>query len=125
GDDAERYTVTFTDDFSGWRELQFPFDSFTRKEIGNGAPADGFTLSEVHGWAFGALNTNGQAITWYIDDVPVYGVAPPRPLTVGFAANGFGVTEGRAAGVSVRLSKASEEPVTVSYATADGSAIAG
>ncbi len=125
GDDAERYTVTFTDDFSGWRELQFPFDSFTRKEIGNGAPADGFTLSEVHGWAFGALNTNGQAVTWYIDDVRVYGVAPPRPLTVGFAANSFGVTEGRAASVSVRLSKASEEPVTVSYATADGSAIAG
>jgi beta-glucanase (GH16 family) len=125
GDDAERYTVSFTDDFSGWRELQLPFDSFTRKEIGNGAPADGLTLTTVHGWAFGALSTGGVARTWYVDDVRVYGVAPPRPLTVGFAANSFGATEGRTASVSVTLSKASEAPVTVSYATADGSALAG
>jgi beta-glucanase (GH16 family) len=124
-DDAERYTVSFSDDFSGWRELQFPFDSFTRKEVGNGAPADGFTLTEVHGWAFGALNTDGEARTWHLDDARVYGVAPPRPLTVGFSANSFGATEGRTTSVGVRLSKASEEPVTVSYTTADGSAVAG
>jgi beta-glucanase (GH16 family) len=122
-DDAERYSVAFKDDFTGWQQLQFPFDSFTRKEIGNSAPSDGFTLTEVHGWAFGALSTGGQDRTWYIDNVELYGVAPVRPLSVGFGAN-VTATEGETAVVSVRLSKANDAPVTVNYATSDGSATA-
>jgi hypothetical protein len=59
-DDAERWSVAFKDDFAGWQYLEFPFSSFTRKEIGNGAPNDGFGLTEVHGWAFGTLATGGQ-----------------------------------------------------------------
>ena len=50
-DDAERFTVAFVDDFSGWRLMQFPFADMTRKEVGNGAPNDGFGLSQTHGWA--------------------------------------------------------------------------
>jgi beta-glucanase (GH16 family) len=124
-DDAERYSVSFKDDFSGWQQLQFPFDDFARKEIGNGAPSDGFTLTEVHGWAFGALSTGGVARTWYVDDVELYGTAPVRPLTVAFGSSAVGVVEGRSANVSVRLSKLSDDPVTVRYATRDGSATAG
>lgn len=123
-DDAERYSVSFKDDVVGWRQLQFPFDSFTRKEIGNGAPSDGFTLTEVHGWAFGALSTGGVARSWYLDEVALYGVAPVRPLSVGFGATAVGVTEGRSAFVSVRLNRAAETPVSVRYTTADGSAVA-
>lgn len=121
-DDAERYSVSFKDDVIGWRQLQFPFDSFTRKEIGNGAPSDGFTLSEVHGWAFGALTTGGATRTWYLDEVALYGTAPVRPLSVGFGATAVSVTEGRSAFVSVRLNRIAEAPVTVRYTTADGSA---
>jgi len=66
-DDAERYSFVFDDDFSGWRLITIPFTRMARKEIGNGAPLDGLGLSEVHGWAFGTLNTDGQA-TYYIDD---------------------------------------------------------
>lgn len=124
-DDAERFSVTFKDDVAGWRQLQFPFDSFKRKEIGNGAPNDGFTLTEVHGWAFGALSTGGTARTWYVDDVALYGTAPVRPLTVGFGATAVGATEGRSAFVSVKLNRAADAPVTVRYATADGTARAG
>jgi beta-glucanase (GH16 family) len=124
-DDAERYSVSFKDDVSGWRQLQFPFDSFARKEIGNGAPSDGFTLSDVHGWAFGALSTGGVARTWYIDDVELYGVAPVRPLSVAFGGGSVSATEGRSATVSVKLSRASDAPVSVHYATADGSATVG
>jgi beta-glucanase (GH16 family) len=124
-DDGERYSVSFKDDVSGWRQLQFPFDSFARKEIGNGAPSAGFTLSEVHGWAFGALSTGGAPRTWYLDDVQVYGVAPIRPLSVGFGGNAVTASEGDSASFSVKLSKLSDAPVTVSYATADGLAIAG
>lgn len=123
-DDAERFTVTFDDNFSGWRYLEFPFSSFTRKEIGNGAPNDGFTLSEVYGWAFGSLTTSGTR-TFYIDNVTLYGTAPVRPLTVGFAANSFPVAEGGTGRVTVKLSKASTETVTVQYSTQPGLSTAG
>ncbi|MBV9789587.1 MAG: family 16 glycosylhydrolase, partial [Chloroflexi bacterium] len=115
-DDAERFTVSFEDNFSGWQYKEFPFSSFIRKEIGNGAPNDGFTLSEVYGWAFGSLTTSGTR-TFYIDNVTLYGTAPIRPLTVGFAANGFPVAEGGTGRVTVKLSKASAETVTVNYST--------
>jgi|GEM_PF-181794 len=67
-DDAEIWTYPFTDDVAGWRYVEIPFSAFTRKEIGNGAPNDGLTLEEVHGWAFGSLGTSG-AQTLYIDNV--------------------------------------------------------
>ncbi len=67
-DDAERFTAAFADDFSGWKLIQMPFDQMTRKDIGNGAPNDGFGLTEVHGWAFGTLATAGTQ-TYYLDDV--------------------------------------------------------
>ncbi|HMP41870.1 MAG TPA: family 16 glycosylhydrolase [Roseiflexaceae bacterium] len=123
-DDAERYTVTFRDNFSGWQQLFFPFDSFSRKEIGNGAPNDGFTLTEVHGWAFGTLLTPGTQ-TYYVDDAALYGTAPERPLLANFASAITRVREGRTAQVFVRLSKPAEDPVTVQYAVSDGTAKAG
>ncbi|MEM8529349.1 MAG: carbohydrate binding domain-containing protein [Chloroflexota bacterium] len=120
-DDAERFSVTFEDDFTGWRYLQFPFEDFVRKEIGNGAPNDGFTLTAVHGWAFGSLTTDGTQ-TFYIDQVNLYGQAEPRPLAVSFTTDAFTVEEGTTATISAQLNQTNEEAVTVAYATADGSA---
>ena len=77
-DNAERYTVTFQDDFTGWQYLQFPFDDFVRKDIGNGAPNDGFTLTSVHGWAFGTLTTDGTQ-TYYLDQITLYDNGAPTP----------------------------------------------
>jgi hypothetical protein len=73
-DDAERYTVSFADDFSGWQLFEFPFSSFVRKEVGNGAPNDGFTLTDVHGYALGTLSTGGE-VTYYVDNVELVGPA--------------------------------------------------
>jgi beta-glucanase (GH16 family) len=67
-DDAEVWTYPFTDDVAGWRYVEIPFGDFTRKEIGNNAPNDGFGRTEVHGWAFGSLGTGG-AQTLYVDNV--------------------------------------------------------
>lgn len=76
-EDAERFVTTLFDDFSGWREVTLDFSSFTRKDIGNGAPDDGLGLTEVHGWAFGSLTTPGGAsVSYYIDDVSVVSVVP-------------------------------------------------
>ncbi len=120
-DDAERWTATFKDSFTGWQVIQLPFADMTRKEVGNGAPNDGFGLTEVHAWALGALTTTGP-LTLFADDVALYGTAPERPLTVGFASTDTQVTEGATAAIGLKLSKPSAEPVTVDYATTTGTA---
>lgn len=121
-DDAERWSIDLLDNFSGWQEIQIPFASMHRKEIGNGAPNDGFGLTEVYGWAFGAITTPSPQ-TYYVDNAMLYGVAPIKPLTVGFGSIDFKVTEGATASVMVKLSKPSADPVTVQYATRYGLAI--
>jgi beta-glucanase (GH16 family) len=122
-DDAERWSTTVTDNFSGWQQIQIPFASMARKEIGNGAPNDGFGLTEVHGWALGAITTPSPQ-TYYVDDASVYGTAPIRPLTVGFSTINYAVTEGGLATVTAKLSKPSSDPVTVQYRSTIGLAIA-
>jgi len=66
----------------------------------------------------------------YLDDVGLYGVAEIPELAVGFSANAYDVTEGQVATVRVKLNRPMSqdddpEQVTVSYRTADGSAISG
>ena len=121
-DDAERWSVAFKDDFTGWKLIELPFAGMNRKEIGNGAPNDGFGLTEVHGWGFGTLGTDG-AKSYYIDDVSVYGVAPIKPLTVGFSTLNYLVTEGETATITAKLSKPYTDTVTVHYATTFGLAV--
>ena len=121
-DDAERWSIDVPDNFSGWKEIKIPFDSMHRKEIGNGAPNDGFGLTEVHGWALGTITTPVPQ-SYYVDNAMVYGVAPIRPLTVSFTAIDYRFTEGATATLTAKLSKPSSEPVTVQYATSFGSAV--
>ena len=121
-DDAERWSIDIPDNFSGWKEIKIPFESMHRKEIGNGAPNDGFGLTEVHGWALGTITTPAPQ-TYYVDNAMIYGVAPIRPLTVGFTAIDYKITEGTTATLTAKLSKPSSDPVTVQYATSFGSAI--
>jgi beta-glucanase (GH16 family) len=124
-DDAERWTVTIPDDFSGWRYFEIPFATFVRKDVGNGAPNDGLTLDEMHGWAFGTVGTPGP-LTYYIDQASLYGQAAERPLEVTFAADKFDAVEGTPAVVSVKLTRPLKEgdpdQVSVSYSTEPGSA---
>jgi beta-glucanase (GH16 family) len=120
-DDTEIWSYPFTDDFSGWQYFEVPFDDFARKEIGNGAPNDGFGRTEVHGWAFGSLTVN---TTYYLDNIEIYGnIGTAVDLQVSFAASEFEVVEGQTALISVALNVTSTEPVIVSYKTAESRAI--
>ncbi|MFL7793664.1 MAG: Calx-beta domain-containing protein, partial [Anaerolineae bacterium] len=126
GDTAERFSIDIPDDFDGWQLLQIPFANFHRKEVGNGAPNDGFTLTEVHGWAFGVFSS-AEPFTNYLDDVGLYGVAEIPELSVSFTTNAYEVVEGDTAVVAVSLNRPmgqenDPEQVTVSYSTADGTA---
>ncbi len=125
--DTEIWSHAFKDDFTGWRLFILDFDDdFTRKEIGNGAPNDGFTREEVHGWAFGTLNTGGQTVAYYLDDVMVYGnTGSDQPLTVAFALGKVSVDEGQLASLTVKLNREHDQPVTVQYTTAEATARVG
>ena len=128
GDTAERFSTDIVDDFTGWRFLQIPFSDLSRKEVGNGAPNDGLTLTEVHGWAFGVFNA-GQAFTNYLDDISLYGVAEVPELAVGFAANSFDIAEGTTGEALVRLNRPmnDDDPseVTVVFSSEPGLATPG
>ncbi|MDX1601355.1 MAG: carbohydrate binding domain-containing protein, partial [Anaerolineales bacterium] len=104
GDTAERWTVTLTDDFTGWRYFEFPFSDFVRKGIGNNAPNDGLTLDEVHGWAFGTLGTPGP-VTYYLDGASLFGSAAERPLQATLSSGNFDIPEGTSGQATVRLTR--------------------
>lgn len=128
-DTYERFSTDVIDDVAGWRFIEIPFSDLARKEIGNGAPNDGLTLTQVHGWAFGVFAA-GQPLVQYLDDVSLFGVAEAPELTVGFTQNQFAGPEGGVATVTVALTRPLGEPgdpraVTVSYATETGTATEG
>ena len=128
-DDAEIWTYPFVDNFDGWQHFTIPFDALTRKEIGNGAPNDGLTLEEVHGWAFGTLATGGPAI-YYLDDFGLYGIAEVGELAVTYSASEFETLEGNNGVVTVKLTRAlgaadgDPAQVSIDYSTEPGTAIA-
>ncbi len=127
-DDAERWSVPFTDDFTGWQLLEFPFASFVRKEVGNGAPNDGLGLFEMHGYALGMLGTGGPR-TFYFDEVSVYGIAEPPALAAGFSQQDTAVEEGTTGNIGVKLNRpmGPDDPaqVSIDFATEESNAIPG
>jgi beta-glucanase (GH16 family) len=127
-DDAERFSVPFTDTFTGWQKLEFPFADFVRKEIGNGAPNDGLGLFEMHGYAIGTLDTGGPR-TYYVDNVALYGIGEPPALAVNFAQAITPIEEGTTGDVRVKLNRAlgPDDPtqVSIDFATERSNATPG
>ncbi|HBX68549.1 MAG TPA: hypothetical protein DEH25_03975 [Chloroflexi bacterium] len=121
-DDTEIWSYPFLDNFSGWKRFEVMFTDFYRKDIGNGAPNDGFTLTDVHGWAFGSTEYAG---TLYLDDVQICGFAPPPERKIAFDQAKFNVAEGSTAEIVVSLNVTATFPITVSYRTAESYATPG
>ena len=117
-DDAERWSVDVPDNFTGWKFFQIPFSSFNRKDIGNGAPNDGFNKTEIHGYGIGGFGSAPMLNkTYFIDDLTVYGNTGslPQALEVAFAKSKYSVVEGATAAMTVSLNMSSTTPVTVTY----------
>jgi len=125
-DDAERWTYDIPDDFEGWQYFEIQFEEFRRKDIGNSAPNDGFTLTQIHGYAlgtFGSVEMGSQSI--YVDNVALYGVAPERPVEVYLIEPIYLPKEGGRTTVIANLNKPSDKTITVQYATIAGNATPG
>ncbi|MBX2996970.1 MAG: family 16 glycosylhydrolase [Caldilineaceae bacterium] len=125
-DDAERWSVNIPDDFSGWQFFKIPFSQFNRKDIGNGAPFDGFGKTEVWGYALGGSNTIANK-SYYIDDFMLYGNVEggEESLRLAFSRAEYTVIEGSSAVMTVSLNMTSTQPVTVTYASLEGQATPG
>jgi len=123
GDSAERFAYEFNDTVAGWRLISIPWSAFFRDPGYQppGAPDDGLTLTQVQAYAL-ALPAGTR--TAYVDHVALFGGGQVE-VKVGFANSAYSVEEGQAAEISVVLNVASTQPVTVTYATADGTALAG
>ena len=121
-DDAERWSVDIPDTFSGWQYFEFPWSAFNRKDIGNGAPNDGFTREEIHGYGIGGYgNVNMGSQSYYVDQVEIFGNTGggETPLKVEFALTRYEVAEGDTALIAVTLNMTSTEPVSINYSTAE------
>jgi beta-glucanase (GH16 family) len=122
-DDAERWSYEWVDNTPGWQFVEIPFRDLIRKEIGNGAPNDGWTGEEVHGWALGTVSTGGNVENRYVDDFAIYGnIGGEQELRLAFAAPSFSVVEGETAELIVTLNMTVSHPVSVTYATAESNA---
>ncbi|MFO7690960.1 MAG: carbohydrate binding domain-containing protein, partial [Cryobacterium sp.] len=119
-DSSERFDHTITDDVAGWREIQIPWASFTRATDfqPGGAPDDGLNLTTMWGYA---LPANSGADTVLVDDIELYS-ADDVTATATLSASSYAVIEGRTGEVEVRLNVAPTAPITVDYATSDGTA---
>ncbi|MFG2363566.1 glycoside hydrolase family 3 N-terminal domain-containing protein [Streptomyces mirabilis] len=127
GEASELWTTSFTDDFTGWKQIEIPFTDFTYRT--DYQPVGGIDqvlgLTQMWGYALTLpVGVNGR---FAMDDVELYGKADQSlraSVTTDSAVHP--VKEGATA--TVKLSVATtgaapiDEPVTVAYESAGGTA---
>jgi endoglucanase len=71
-DTSERFEYKFTDNFTGWKTFDLPWNSFTRRADWQlaGAPNDGFNLTSVWGFNFAPINGKGSFL---LDQIQLIG----------------------------------------------------
>ncbi len=128
GEHAELWQDFFTDDFTGWKQIQTPFSAFVRRVDYQppGGPSDG-VLNLTSMWGF-AVNLPQSSGDLQFDDVALYGQAAPQIAAAGSA---YLVDAGGTARVGVTLTSPGGKPtaaaVTVhwSLGAAGDTAVAG
>ncbi|MDN0199632.1 glycoside hydrolase family 3 N-terminal domain-containing protein [Streptomyces sp. S.PNR 29] len=127
GEASELWTTSFTDDFSGWKQIEIPFTDFTYRT--DYQPVGG--IDQILGltamWGYAVTLPAGAKGDFAMDGVELYGKADQSlRASVTTDAAVYPVREGAAA--SVRLTVATTgnaplaEPVTVTYETTGGTA---
>ncbi|KQX06994.1 hypothetical protein ASC59_04070 [Leifsonia sp. Root1293] len=134
GEHSELWATTFKDNWgsstSRWKLVELPFSSFALGGYQPGsAETQNGTLDLTSAWGFAPTFTPGKPTStpWAIDDVQLYGTPVPA-ATVGISATQdvYLVDPGEPADVGITVTTTSGEPlaapVTVRYASGDGSA---
>lgn len=127
GEASELWTTAFTDDFTGWKQIELPFGDFVYRTDYQPVGGIDHVLGLTHMWGYALTLPAGDAGTFAMDDVELYGRADQAlRATVTTDAAVYPVREGGTATVSVTVATTASaplgEPVTVAYATAGGTA---
>ncbi|MET8406583.1 glycoside hydrolase family 3 N-terminal domain-containing protein [Streptomyces sp. NPDC005195] len=130
GEASELWTTSFTDDFTGWKQIEIPFTDFIYRT--DYQPVGGIdqVLGLTQMWGYAVTLPVGVKGRFAMDDVELYGKAD-QSLRASVSADSavYPVKEGGAA--TVKLSVATtgsaplDEPVTVAYESAGGTAESG
>ncbi|WP_069766185.1 glycoside hydrolase family 3 N-terminal domain-containing protein [Streptomyces sp. LUP47B] len=127
GEASELWTTSFTDDFSGWKQIEIPFTDFAYRTDYQPVGGIDHVLGLTETWGYGVTLPVGAPGRFAMDGVELYGRADQSlraSVTTDSAV--YPVTEGRTATVRVTVATTGsapiDEPVTVAYETAGGTA---
>ncbi|GHE73660.1 hypothetical protein GCM10014715_29940 [Streptomyces spiralis] len=123
GEASELWTTSFTDDFSGWKQVVLPFTDFTYRTDYQPVGGIDHVLGLTQMWGYALTLPAGTKGDFAMDDVELYGKADQSlRASVTTDAPVYPVHEGGTAAVRITLATTGsapvDEPVTVEYRTA-------
>ncbi|MFF4033156.1 glycoside hydrolase family 3 N-terminal domain-containing protein [Streptomyces sviceus] len=129
GEASELWTTSFTDDFTGWKQIEIPFTDFVYRTDYQPVGGIDHVLGLTEMWGYSVTLPVGAAGRFAMDGVELYGRADQSlRASVLTDAAVYPVKEGGTATVKVTVATTGsapiDEPVTVAYETAGGSASA-
>ncbi|MEU0408825.1 glycoside hydrolase family 3 N-terminal domain-containing protein [Streptomyces griseorubiginosus] len=130
GEASELWTTSFTDDFTGWKRIEIPFTDFVYRTDYQPVGGIDHVLGLTETWGYAVTLPVGAPGRFAMDGVELYGRADQSlraSVTTDSAVHP--VAEGRTASVRVTVATTGsaplDEPVTVAYETAGGTATPG
>lgn len=130
GEASELWTTSFTDDFTGWKQIEIPFTDFDYRTDYQPVGGIDHVLGLTRMWGYAVTLPVGLKGQFAMDDVELYGKADQAlRASVTTDAAVYPVKEGGTASVEVTVATTGsapiDDPVTVAYETAGGTAEAG
>ncbi|MER6784191.1 glycoside hydrolase family 3 N-terminal domain-containing protein [Streptomyces sp. NPDC000658] len=127
GEASELWTTSFTDDFTGWKQVELPFADFAYRTDYQPVGGIDHVLGLTGMWGYALTLPVGVKGGFAMDDVELYGRADQAlRATVTTDAAVYPVREGGTATVSVTVATTAsvplDDPVTVAYTTTGGTA---
>ncbi|MFJ6390837.1 glycoside hydrolase family 3 protein [Streptomyces sp. NPDC091972] len=127
GEASELWTTSFTDDFSGWKQIEIPFTDFVYRTDYQPVGGIDHVLGLTQMWGYALTLPAGAPGRFALDGVELYGKAD-QSLRASVLTDSavYPVHEGGTATVKVTVATTGsapiDEPVTVAYETAGGTA---
>lgn len=127
GEASELWTTSFTDDFTGWKQIEIPFTDFAYRTDYQPVGGIDHVLGLTQMWGYAVTLPVGAPGQFALDGVELYGRAD-QSLRASVLTDSavYPVREGGTAAVKVTVATTGsapiDEPVTVAYETAGGSA---
>ncbi|MFE2584389.1 glycoside hydrolase family 3 N-terminal domain-containing protein [Streptomyces sp. NPDC059378] len=130
GEASELWTTSFTDDFTGWKQIEIPFADFVYRTDYQPVGGIDHVLGLTQMWGYALTLPVGLQGQFAMDDVELYGRADQSlRASVTTDAAVYPVREGGTAAVKVSVATTGaapiDEPVTVAYESTGGTATPG